>query len=123
MVNCFGDGKCSRGENLIWRTAKKERWKELAKHKSIKRGNNHRLQKLHINYRLDLSNISNEAWKEKWKRKISQRYRLLHPTKETETIYRGIISLQPKVDLKQFEKVINLDDTPIEFMDHLAALR
>jgi hypothetical protein len=57
MTNCFGDGQCSNGENLIWRTAKKERWKEGTKHKSKKRGNNHRLQKLHINYRFDLSNI------------------------------------------------------------------
>jgi hypothetical protein len=78
MTNCFGDGKCNRGENLIWRTAKKERWKDIAKHKSKKRGNNHRLQKLHINYRLGLANISNEAWKEKWKNKITQRYRFLH---------------------------------------------
>jgi hypothetical protein len=69
---------------------------------------------LHINYRLDLPNISN---------KITQRYRLLHPTKEKETIYRGFISLQPKVDLKQFEEAINLGDAPIEFMNHSAALR
>jgi cell division protein FtsB len=104
MTNYFGDGKCSRGENLIWRIAKKERWKEVAKNKSKKRGNNHRLQKLHINYRLDISNISNEAWKEKWKNKITQRYRLLHQTKERETIYKGIISLHPKVDMKHFEE-------------------
>jgi hypothetical protein len=45
MSNCFGDEHCSKRENRIWRTAKKERWKEVAKHKSIKRGNNHRLQK------------------------------------------------------------------------------
>jgi hypothetical protein len=32
-VKLFGDGKCNRGENRIWRTAKKERWKEVAKHK------------------------------------------------------------------------------------------
>jgi hypothetical protein len=37
----------------------------VAKHKSIKRGNNHRLQKYHIDYRLDISNISNEAWEDK----------------------------------------------------------
>jgi hypothetical protein len=43
--------------------SKKERWKDVAKHKSKKRGNNHRLQKLHIIYRLDLSNISNKAGK------------------------------------------------------------
>jgi hypothetical protein len=65
MSNCFGDGQWSKGENRIWGTANKEIWKEVAKHKSIKRGNNHRLQKLHINYRFDLSNISNESWKEK----------------------------------------------------------
>jgi hypothetical protein len=51
------------------------------------------------------------------------RYRLLHPTKEKETIYKEIISLHPKVDLKQFEEIINQDATPIEFMDHSAALR
>jgi hypothetical protein len=27
MVNCFGEGKCSKGENHFWRVAKKERWK------------------------------------------------------------------------------------------------
>jgi hypothetical protein len=59
----------------------------------------------------------------KMKNKITQRYRLLHPIKEKETIYKGIISLYPKVDLKQFEEVINLGDTPIEFMDHSATLR
>jgi hypothetical protein len=37
ISNCFGDGKCCKGENLIWRTAKKERWKDIAKHKSIKK--------------------------------------------------------------------------------------
>jgi hypothetical protein len=102
---------------------KKKDGKKVAKNKSEKRGNNHRLKKLHINYCLDLSNISNEAWKEKWKNKIKQRYRLLHPTKERETIYKRISSLYPKVDLKQFEEVINLDNTPIEFMDHSAAFR
>jgi hypothetical protein len=81
------------------------------------------LQKLNINYRLDLANISNETWKEKRKQMISQRYRLLHPTKEVETIYKGFISLQPKMDLKQFEEAINLGDTPMEFMDHSAALQ
>jgi hypothetical protein len=96
MTNCFGDGQCSKGEERIWGMAKKERWKEVAKHKSKKRGNNHRFKMLDINYRLDLSNISNEAWKQKWKQKISQRDRLLHPTKETETIYKGIICLKPR---------------------------
>jgi hypothetical protein len=61
VTNCFGDGQCSKGENRIWRTAKKERWKDVAKHKSIKRGNNHRLQKLYIDYRLERSGISNET--------------------------------------------------------------
>jgi hypothetical protein len=64
MSNCFEDGQFSKGENRIWRTAKKERWKEVVKHKSIRRDNNHKLQELHINYRLDLSNSSNEAWDE-----------------------------------------------------------
>jgi hypothetical protein len=48
MVNCFGEGKYSKGENHIWRVAEKERWKEVAKYKSIKRGNNYRLQKLQL---------------------------------------------------------------------------
>jgi hypothetical protein len=25
MTNCFGDGKCSKGEERIWRMAKKDR--------------------------------------------------------------------------------------------------
>jgi hypothetical protein len=50
MSNCFGDGQCSKGEKYIWRTAKRERWKTVARHKSIKRGNNHRLQKYLIEY-------------------------------------------------------------------------
>jgi hypothetical protein len=25
MTNCFGDGQCSKGEDCIWRTAKKDR--------------------------------------------------------------------------------------------------
>jgi hypothetical protein len=48
-------------ENHIWRKAKRERWKAIAKHKSIKRDNNHRLQKYHIEYLLNISKISNEA--------------------------------------------------------------
>jgi hypothetical protein len=36
MSNCFGDGQCSEGENGIWRTAKKEKGKEVANHKSLK---------------------------------------------------------------------------------------
>jgi hypothetical protein len=81
MTKCFGDGYFDKGQKYLRRKAKKERWKAVAKHKSIKRGNNHRLQKWHINYRLDFSNISHEACKEKWKQTISRRYRLLHPTK------------------------------------------
>jgi hypothetical protein len=59
----------------------------------------------------------------KMENKITQRYRLLHSTKEKETIYKGIVSLHPKVDSKQFEEIINSNDTSIEFMDHSAALR
>jgi hypothetical protein len=123
MTNYFGDGQSSKGENHIWRKAKRERWKIVAKYKSIKRVNNQRLKKYHIEYRLDISNISNETWKNKWKQKILQRYRLLHPPKEVETFYKGFISLQPKVDLKQFDETINLGDTPIEFMNQSIALR
>jgi hypothetical protein len=47
--------------------SKERKMEKSSKTKSIKRDNNHRLQKLHINYRLDLSKNSNEAWKEKWK--------------------------------------------------------
>jgi hypothetical protein len=46
------EGKSSKGEDYIWRKA-------VVKHKSSKRGNNHRLQKYHIEYRLNISNISN----------------------------------------------------------------
>jgi hypothetical protein len=74
MTNYFGDGKCSKGEERIWRMAKKDRWKEVLKQKSKKRGSNYRLQKAHITYRYDLSEISNEAWKQKWKDKIVRRY-------------------------------------------------
>jgi hypothetical protein len=70
-----------------------------------------------------LSYISNETWKIKWKQKISQRYRLSHLTKKIEVIDRGFNDLQTKVDLNQFEETINLCDTPIEFMNHSAALR
>jgi hypothetical protein len=92
--------------------AKKDRWKEVVKQKSKKRGNNYRLQKSLISYRYDLSEISNEAWKQKWKDKIVWRFKDLHPKeeKEKETIYKGIISLHPKVDMKQFEEVINPDE-------------
>jgi Fe-S cluster assembly scaffold protein SufB len=48
------------------------------------------------------------------------RYKYLHPKEEKETVYKGIISLHTKVDMKQFEEVINQDDTPIEFMNHSA---
>jgi hypothetical protein len=43
MTNCFGDGKCSKGEERIWRMAKKDRWKEVLKQKSKKRGSNYSL--------------------------------------------------------------------------------
>jgi hypothetical protein len=71
----------------------------------------------------NLSNISDETKKEKWKQKTSQKYRLLHSNREVETNYKVFNDLQPKGDLKQFEETINLGDTPIEFMDHLAALQ
>jgi hypothetical protein len=38
-------------------------------------------------------------------------------------VYKGFISIQSKVNLKQFEETINLGDTPIEFMNQSAALR
>jgi hypothetical protein len=40
-----------------------------------------------------------------------------------ETKHKEINNLHPKVDMKQFEEVINQDDTPIEFLNHSAALR
>jgi hypothetical protein len=123
LVNCFGEGEISSGEKRIWKLAKKTRWKEIAKQKSIKRGNNHRLQKLHNEYNLDLSDISNEKWKDKWKMEITQRYKKLHPTKEKEIVYKGFNDLQPKVNLKHFEETIKLSDTPTEFMNCSAALQ
>jgi hypothetical protein len=104
---------------------KEYRRKEIFKQKAEERGTNHRLQKFHISYREILSEISNEVWKKKWKDKILFRHKYLHPTeeKEAETSYKEIIDLHPKDDSKQFEEVINQDDTPIEFMDHSAALR
>jgi hypothetical protein len=106
MVNCFGEGKCSKGETQIWKMAKRDRRKEILKQKSEERGSNYRLQKAHLTYRCNLSEISNEVWKKKWNNKIVWRYKYLHPKeeKEKETIYKGIISLHPKEDMKQFEK-------------------
>jgi hypothetical protein len=116
MINNFeGDVniKC------IFRKTKKERWKKV-KHK-LNRRNDSNIQENHINYCLNLSNISNEVWKRKWKQKILQRNKMLHTLKEVETNYKGFNCLQPKVDLKQFEETINLGDIPIEFMNKLAA--
>jgi hypothetical protein len=62
-VNCFGESdKLSRGEKQIYRMAKKDIRKEVFKQKSEVRGNNYRLQKTHITYRYDLSELSNEVW-------------------------------------------------------------
>jgi hypothetical protein len=52
-----------------------------------------------------------------------KRYKQIHPPKEHETIYKGFMGLQPKVDLKHFEETINLVDTSIESMNHSAAVR
>jgi hypothetical protein len=125
MINCFGDKEMCKGEKQIYRMAKKDRRKYIFKEKSEERGSNHRLQKAHFTYLRNLSQISNEVWKKKWKDKITWRYKYLHPKeeKEKETIYKGIIDLHPKEDKKQFEEVIKQDDTPIEIMNHSAALR
>jgi hypothetical protein len=93
------------------------------KHDSILRRNNYKLQKSYISYCLNLSNISSEIWKKKWKQKILQRDKMLHELKNIETKYKGFNDLHLKVDLKQFEETVNLGDTPIKFMDHSAALR
>jgi hypothetical protein len=53
----------------IFRKTKKERGKTM-KHDSILRRNNYKLQKSHISYCLNISNISSEIWKKKWKQKI-----------------------------------------------------
>jgi hypothetical protein len=76
MEKCFGDDYFDKGQKYIWRKAKKDEMFEI----------------FHIEYRLDISNISNEAWK-KVEAKNFTKYRLLHPPKETETIYRGFIRL------------------------------
>jgi lipase chaperone LimK len=61
MINCFGDKEMCIGEKQIYRMAKKDRRKYIFKEKSEERGNNYRLQKAHISYRYDLSEISNEV--------------------------------------------------------------
>jgi hypothetical protein len=96
LVNCFGDGDISKGEEEIYKKAKKTRWKRDVKQKAIRRGYYHKLQKSQVNYCLDLSHLSNEKWKEKWKEEITQRFKKLHPTKQKETVYKGIINLHPK---------------------------
>jgi hypothetical protein len=50
------------------------------------------------------------------------RCKQLHPQKAIETIYKGFIGLQPKVDLKLFEETINQVDIPIESMNHSSAV-
>jgi hypothetical protein len=74
LVNCFGDGNISKGEEEIYKKAKKTRWKRNVKQKAIRRGYYHKLQKSQVNYCLDLSHLSNEKWKEKWKEEITQRF-------------------------------------------------
>jgi hypothetical protein len=46
----------------------------------------------------------------------------IHPKKQ-ETIYKGFMGLQSKVNLEQFDEAINLVDTSMEFMNHSAAVR
>jgi hypothetical protein len=58
--------------------------------------------------------MTGEIWKKKWKQKILQRNEMLHRLRNTETRHKGFNNLHPKVNLKQFEKTINLGDTPIE---------
>jgi hypothetical protein len=56
MINDFEGNK---GRKYIFRKTWKERWK-IMKHDSILRRNNYKLQKSHINYCLNLSNISSD---------------------------------------------------------------
>jgi hypothetical protein len=78
-----------------FRKTKKERWKAM-KHKSIKRDNNYKLQKNHINYCLNLSNISNEVWKRKWKRKILRGHKSLHPLKRSNVVQLSRLPCEKK---------------------------
>jgi hypothetical protein len=78
------------------------------------RGNNHKLLKERNYYLLDLSEVSNEVWKDRWKQTIYERYRMIHPLKKVEakTKYKGFMGLQPKVKTEQFDEAVNLVDTP-----------
>jgi hypothetical protein len=60
----------------------------------------------------------------KWKQKIyEKRSKQLHLPKEQETVYKGFMGLQPKISSEQLDETINLVDTPIESMNHSAAVR
>jgi hypothetical protein len=76
--------KCSKRQfeenkrrKYIFRKTKKERWKM----KEF-RISSCCLQKNYINYCLNLSNISSEIWKRKWKQKILQKKRMMVTLKE-----------------------------------------
>jgi hypothetical protein len=120
MKQCGQRKQCQK---YVIKKASRKRWKKEIKYKSQQRGHNHRLQKHHIYYASDLSQFSNEAWKNERKQAIYLRYREIHPLKEAETKYKGFIGLQPKVNSERIDETIKQVDTPTEFVNHSAAVR